>query len=159
MQYLNKIAVSLLLASSLFIGACGSSKESSSNSSETKRSLPSELAKYSDYEQSETGLLWKDIKVGTGSSPMKGQKISVHYHGTLLNGIVFDSSIERDKPIEFSFGTGQVIKGWDEGLASMKEGGKRILVIPADLAYGSKERGKIPANSTLVFEVELIRTF
>lgn len=159
MQLLNKFAIVLILVSSLVIGACSSSKDSSSNNTESKRSLPSELQKYSDYEQSETGLLWKDVKEGYGSSPMKGQKISVHYHGTLLNGVVFDSSIERGKPIEFNFGTGQVIKGWDEGLASMKEGGKRILVIPADLAYGSKERGKIPANSTLVFEVELVKTF
>lgn len=158
MQLLNKLAIVLLLVSSLVVGACSSSKDSSNNT-ESKRSLPSELAKYSDYEQSETGLLWKDIKEGYGSSPMKGQKIAVHYHGTLLNGVVFDSSIERGKPIEFNFGTGQVIKGWDEGLASMKEGGKRILVIPADLAYGSKERGKIPANSTLVFEVELVKTY
>lgn len=149
MKSLNLFFVTIVLIISFVLSSCSSSKSSTDNS------LPAELQKYSDFNKSETGLLWKDVVVGTGDSPMKGQTISVDYHGTLLNGDVFDSSIQRGQPIEFKFGVGQVIKGWDEGLATMKEGGKRILVIPADLAYGSRERGKIPANSTLVFEVTL----
>lgn len=154
MKVLNIIFVTFALFGMFVLGSCSSSK-----SGDSKAALPAELQKYSDYVQTESGLLYKDTKEGTGSSPMQGQKIAVHYHGTLLNGDVFDSSIERGKPIEFNFGTGKVIKGWDEGLASMKEGGKRTLVIPADLAYGSREKGKIPANSTLVFEVELVKTY
>ena len=167
MKVLNIFFVALSFVGMLVLSSC-----SSSNSSKTKIELPAELQKYSDYEQIEVKyydkrnmrniesyLLYKDITEGTGSSPMQGQKIAVHYTGTLLNGDIFDTSSKRGTPIEFSFGTGQVIKGWDEGLASMKEGGKRILVIPSDLGYGSTATGKIPANSTLVFEVELVKTY
>ena len=108
-----------------------------------------------------SGLEYQDIKVGDGASPQKGQTVSVHYTGWLwengAKGKKFDSSIDRGQPITFPVGTGRVIKGWDEGLMTMKVGGKRILVIPPDLAYGPSGRPPvIPPNSTLMFEVELL---
>jgi len=139
-----------------FINSCSSSKSASDDS---KTTTLTNTDPYSDFKTTESGLRFKDTKIGVGEAPRKGQKIAVHYHGTLLDGTVFDSSIERGNPIEFDFGTGQVIKGWDEGLETMSAGGKRILFIPADLAYGSREKGKIPANSTLIFEVELVKIF
>ena len=104
-----------------------------------------------------SGLKYREIEVGSGNSPNPRELVSVHYTGTLPNGKVFDSSLKRGEPITFPIGTGRVIKGWDEGLANMKVGGKRELVIPPDLAYGSRGiPGAIPPNSTLIFEVELL---
>lgn len=105
----------------------------------------------------ESGLQYQDQEIGQGATPKKGQTISVHYTGRLENGFVFDSSHKRNKPFPFILGVGEVIKGWDEGLITMQVGGKRTLVIPSNLAYGSQEiPGLIPANSTLIFEVELV---
>jgi len=104
-----------------------------------------------------SGLKYTDEIVGSGTSPHPGQTVVVHYTGWLTNGTKFDSSVDRGQPFKFSIGQGQVIKGWDEGVASMKIGGKRRLVIPPDLAYGSRQMGaSIPPNSTLVFEVRLL---
>ncbi len=100
-----------------------------------------------------------DEKVGTGAAPVSGKPISVHYTGWLTEGpgTAFDSSRDRGEPIKFNFDGGQVIKGWDIGLSSMKVGGKRRLIIPADLAYGERAMGDvIPAGSMLVFDVELM---
>lgn len=104
----------------------------------------------------DTGLQYEDKVVGTGAAPQKGQVVVVHYTGWLLDGTKFDSSVDRGQPFEFPLGAGQVIPGWDEGVATMKVGGKRILVIPSDLAYGPRAMGPIPANATLKFEVELL---
>lgn len=96
-------------------------------------------------------------KEGTGAQAEAGKTVAVHYTGTLTNGQVFDSSLERGDPIEFPLGQGMVIKGWDEGIAKMKVGGQAILVIPPDLGYGSNGAGGvIPPNATLVFIVELV---
>lgn len=102
------------------------------------------------------GLVLEDVKVGTGTEAKTGQKVSVHYTGWLTNGTKFDSSVDRGTPFEFNLGGGQVIKGWDEGVAGMKVGGKRKLTIPPQLGYGGRGVGKIPPNSTLVFDVELL---
>ncbi|MGK7883076.1 MAG: FKBP-type peptidyl-prolyl cis-trans isomerase, partial [Crocosphaera sp.] len=105
----------------------------------------------------ESGLKYIDLKVGDGDSPEKGQNVRVHYTGVLKsNGKKFDSSRDRNQPFSFKIGVGQVIKGWDEGVASMKVGGQRLLIIPPELGYGSRGAGGvIPGNATLIFDVEL----
>lgn len=103
-----------------------------------------------------TGLKYKDLVVGTGAEAKSGSQVTVNYTGWLTDGTKFDSSLDSGKPFNFQLGAGNVIKGWDEGVASMKVGGKRILVIPPDLGYGSSGQGSIPANSTLIFEVDLL---
>jgi peptidylprolyl isomerase len=104
-----------------------------------------------------TGLQYEDIVEGTGPSPEKGKPVSVHYTGTLEDGTKFDSSRDRNQPFKFTIGVGQVIKGWDEGVATMKVGGRRKLIIPASLGYGaSGAGGVIPPNATLIFDVELL---
>ncbi len=109
-----------------------------------------------------SGLQITDITVGTGATPKSGQTCVMHYTGWLYEngakGKKFDSSVDRGEPFEFPVGAGRVIKGWDEGVATMKVGGKRKLTIPPALAYGDRGfPGAIPPNSTLVFEVELLR--
>lgn len=101
-------------------------------------------------------LMKEIIKQGSGAVAKAGDKVSVHYVGTLLNGTKFDSSRDRGTPFEFTLGAGQVIQGWDQGVAGMKVGEIRRLTIPAALAYGARAVGPIPANSALVFEVELL---
>ena len=104
-----------------------------------------------------TGLQYTDVAVGDGAVAKSGQHVTVHYSGYLLNGTKFDSSLTRGKPFDFDLGGGQVIKGWDEGVAGMKVGGERLLRIPADLGYGSRGAGgSIPPYSTLLFDVKLL---
>ncbi len=104
-----------------------------------------------------SGLKYIDLIEGNGSSPVAGKQVKVHYTGTLENGEKFDSSFDRNQPLSFIIGIGQVIKGWDEGVMSMKTGGKRQLVIPPELGYGSRGAGGvIPPNATLLFDVELL---
>ena len=108
-----------------------------------------------------TGLQIIDTKAGTGASPRSGQTVVVHYTGWLYangaKGQKFDSSVDRSEPFEFPIGQGRVIKGWDEGVATMKIGGKRTLLIPSHLGYGDRGAGgKIPPGATLLFEVELL---
>lgn len=108
--------------------------------------------------QTESGLFYKITAEGSGSTPGKGQLVSVHYTGKLKNGTMFDTSYQRGKPIQFPVGVGQVIPGWDEGIMLLNEGAKAKLVIPSDLGYGSRGAGGvIPPNATLIFEVELVK--
>lgn len=100
----------------------------------------------------------EDTQLGTGREAVKGAKVTVNYEGFLENNQKFDSSIDRGRPFSFVLGAGKVIKGWDQGLMGMKEGGKRTLHIPAELAYGSRSVGTIPPNSNLIFHVELIES-
>ena len=104
-----------------------------------------------------SGLRITDLEVGSGTEASAGQMVVVHYRGTLEDGTQFDASYDRGTPFSFPLGAGRVIKGWDEGVQGMKVGGKRKLVIPADLGYGARGAGGvIPPNATLIFEVELL---
>ena len=113
--------------------------------------------KEADYVTTESGLKYNDFVVGEGASPETGQTVTVHYTGWLEDGTKFDSSLDRGQPFTFTIGMRQVIAGWDEGVATMKVGGKRQLVIPSELGYGEQGAGAvIPPNATLIFEVELL---
>jgi len=103
-----------------------------------------------------SGLKIHDLVTGTGSEAISGQTATVHYSGWLTNGSKFDSSADRNDPFVFRLGVGGVIRGWDEGVAGMRVGGKRQLVIPPSLGYGNAGAGAIPPNSTLIFEIELL---
>jgi FKBP-type peptidyl-prolyl cis-trans isomerase len=107
--------------------------------------------------KTDSGLQYWDIKVGTGEAAKDGSHVKVHYTGWLTTGRKFDSSVDANQPYEFTLGKGEVIKGWDEGVAGMKVGGKRQLRIPPDLAYGAEGHPKvIPPNATLIFDVQLL---
>jgi peptidylprolyl isomerase len=113
--------------------------------------------KYGETEITESGLRYIVHEAGEGDSPKKGDKISAHYTGYLLDGSKFDSSVDRNQPFEFSVGQGQVIQGWDEAFLSMKKGEKRTIILPPELGYGERGAGgAIPPNAILVFEVELL---
>lgn len=125
---------------------------------EEKKKAEAEMQKLAaGFEQTKSGLRYKLIQEGSGKKPSKGQQVSVHYEGSLPSGQVFDSSYKRKEPITFQLGVGQVIPGWDEGIALLKVGDKARFVIPSHLAYGSAGAGGvIPPNATLIFEVELM---
>jgi peptidylprolyl isomerase len=130
-------------------------------SQEKKPTPKTQEKKESKMIKTESGLQYEDLTVGTGESPNSGQVCSMHYTGWLweneAKGKKFDSSVDRGRPFEFPLGQGRVIKGWDEGVATMKVGGKRLLLIPGSLAYGERGfPGAIPPNATLLFEVELL---
>jgi peptidyl-prolyl cis-trans isomerase A (cyclophilin A) len=112
---------------------------------------------YGETMKTTSGLQYIEVEAGTGEQAQAGKTVSVHYTGKFQDGKVFDTSVPRGEPIEFELGRGNVIKGWDEGIALMKVGGKAQLIIPPNLAYGERGAGGvIPPNATLVFDVELV---
>jgi FKBP-type peptidyl-prolyl cis-trans isomerase len=123
-----------------------------------KERNPSTATKENPIVKTASGLEFEELKEGTGDEAKKGDTVEVHYTGKLTDGKKFDSSVDRGQPFSFKLGVGQVIKGWDEGVAGMKIGGKRKLTIPPELGYGDRGAGGvIPPKATLVFEVELLK--
>jgi len=151
MKPLFLITVTLgLVGGILFVAFLSSSQEPQTNT------MPTQQNEQGQNEQPATELTIEDFRVGTGVEAKTGDTVSVNYKGTLLNGTTFDSSYDRGTPFSFTLGQNSVIQGWERGVLGMRAGGKRKLVIPPDLAYGPRAIGLIPANSTLVFEVELL---
>jgi FKBP-type peptidyl-prolyl cis-trans isomerase len=146
------LAIALLAPSALLIAQTAPAKKAPAKSA---ASGPSKVS--GEPTKTASGLEYWDIKVGTGAVAQTGQHVKVDYTGWLTTGKKFDSSVGTGKPYDFMLGAGQVIKGWDEGVAGMKVGGKRQLHIPPDLAYGEKGYSSlIPPNSTLIFDVQLV---
>jgi peptidylprolyl isomerase len=152
-------------ALALILSACGASAPAAPVASTTAPAAattapvaqPSPATTGENVTTTASGLQYIEVSPGTGEAPKAGDLVSVHYRGTLSDGKVFDSSYERGQPISFALGTGQVIPGWDEGIALMRKGGKARLIIPPNLAYGSRGAGGvIPPDATLTFEVELV---
>ena len=159
------VCASVLLVAQLTLGAATTTAAplasaqiealaSQSVPQETPKAMPAD----SEFVTTPSGLQYHDLEVGTGALPQQGQQVVVHYTGTLDDGTKFDSSRDRQQPFQFRIGVGQVIKGWDEGVSTMRVGGRRQLVIPPDLGYGARGAGGvIPPNAKLVFDVELLR--
>jgi peptidylprolyl isomerase len=154
MRTVEKIIVVLLLMVAVTIPACVQKENRPPVEKKAGDGLPAPEAARTVTTAS--GLVYQDVVLGTGSSPVPGKPVKVHYTGTLQNGVKFDSSLDRGIPFDFVIGIGQVIPGWDEGLMGMKVGGKRKLTIPPQLGYGAAGSGAIPPNATLLFDVELI---
>lgn len=147
----------------MMLGACadkGGDAETAAQSGATSaNATAADIAMPADATKTESGLRYAELTPGTGATPAAGQTAVVHYTGWLTDGTKFDSSVDRGEPFEFPLGQGMVIKGWDEGVSTMKVGGKRRLEIPADLGYGANGAGGvIPPDATLIFDVELLDT-
>jgi peptidylprolyl isomerase len=142
MKRFIKLVVSVVLAAAIAVPAFAAKDEKKSGSKTVTTA---------------SGLKYTDVVVGKGAAPVAGKQVKVHYTGTLENGKKFDSSVDRKEPFSFIIGVGQVIPGWDEGVMTMKVGGKRKLIIPSKLGYGARGAGSdIPPNATLLFDVELL---
>ncbi len=146
-------AIIALMTTLGMISGCSSTKSTDTKTSSTP---------HQDTVTTASGLKYIDTKIGTGPSPQKGQRVTVNYTGTLTNGTAFDSNVlpefGHQSPFIFTIGVHQVISGWDEGVMTMKVEGQRRLIVPANLAYGNRAVGdKIPANSMLIFDVELLK--
>lgn len=147
---IKRASLSLFLLAGLGLTVL-TSCEAGDKKDEVKKDQPKTIT-------TDSGLKYQDLKVGTGQEAKKGDTVEVHYTGWLTNGKKFDSSLDRKEAFEFKLGAEMVIKGWDEGVAGMKVGGKRKLLIPSKLGYGARGAGNvIPPNADLVFEVELLK--
>jgi FKBP-type peptidyl-prolyl cis-trans isomerase FkpA len=153
-QRMNKPLLVLTLLTSLLVGGC---KQGTNGQTAAVPSGPPPVSHPDKQVTTPSGLVYEDLIVGTGEAATAGQTVSVHYTGWLTDNTKFDSSKDRGQPFEFPLGGGQVIRGWDEGVAGMKVGGKRLLTIPPNLGYGaSGAGGVIPPSATLIFEVDLL---
>ena len=156
MRTIEKLLILLLLAVGIIIPACAQKESTSTPPQQNAPAAGQHSPGTEQYVKTPSGLSYKELNVGNGASPAPGRLVIVHYTGTLENGTRFDSSRDRGEPFPFTIGVGQVIPGWDEGIMTMKVGGKRKLVIPPHLGYGTVASGVIPPNATLIFDVELI---
>jgi FKBP-type peptidyl-prolyl cis-trans isomerase len=121
------------------------------------RGSSNEQLQVNQMQTTDQGFVKSDVVIGTGAEATNGSLLTVHYVGMLTDGQVFDSSVVRKTPFQFVLGAGQVIRGWDQGFAGMKVGGKRQIIIPPSMGYGPNQAGPIPPNSTLIFDVELLK--
>lgn len=152
-----KRAIIALLALSLAILGCKKAEKQPEEKTAAAPSVEETQVEPGKTVITASGLNYVDLVVGTGAVAEAGKTVVVHYTGWLEDGTKFDSSVDRNKPFEFQLGAGRVIKGWDEGVVGMKEGGKRKLIIPPELGYGERGAGgRIPPNAVLIFEVELL---
>jgi len=157
MHAFQKAMVLFLFAALSIFSACKQSDAPKGNSSESTMNDKAGTTAGDKMIKTPSGLQYEDLVPGSGASPAPGKKVVVHYTGWLTDGKKFDSSLDKNEPFTFVIGAGQVIPGWDEGVMTMKIGGKRRLVIPAALGYGAAGAGGvIPPNATLVFEVLLL---
>jgi peptidylprolyl isomerase len=148
--------ISCLVVGIWWLGSRMSAKETILNQKTSKNTTSKTTMNSENTITTASGLKYIDLELGIGDRIVKaGDQISIHYVGTLENGTKFDSSLDRGTPFETMIGVGEVIKGWDEGVQGMKVEGKRKLIIPPNLGYGSQDMGVIPPNSTLIFEVTL----
>ena len=150
--------IAILIIALLILGGAAFLVYTTSQNKQAENNLTAAgLPDTSNLTTTASGLQYKDVTVGSGTEAKEGDTVSVHYTGWLTDGTKFDSSVDRGQTFSFTLGQGGVIAGWDEGVVGMKEGGKRILVIPSNLGYGPNgASGVIPPNATLIFEVELL---
>lgn len=160
-QWVRFVSVGMGLAL-LVLAACGPETQATETTSTQANGSPATTQNTDTQTEGKmvktaSGLEYTEVLAGTGAVPKPGDIVSVHYTGKLTDGKKFDSSVDRGQPFQFPLGAGRVIKGWDEGIALMKKGGKAVLTIPPELGYGARGAGgAIPPNATLVFEVELV---
>jgi len=147
------VVVPILVFSSLFIAIMDANSPTNQNeNNDPAEDISADATDEIDF----SDLVVEDITVGEGEEAIDGVTVKVHYRGTLTDGTGFDNSYDRGQPIEFTVGAGEMIAGFDKGVKGMKVGGKRKVTIPPELGYGDQAQGQIPANSTLIFEIELV---